>query len=165
MRKNSEQPMTNYGGAGLILLSPARDSVLLVCDLRSKKWGFPKGHREPEDVDPVATATRECMEETAIDPSKYTLHGPPFRIAKSSGAYMFFYATAHTTSLAVSPQASEIETIAWIPLRELSALNGNKYLRVWATDLLANTKRKSVELFHQLAGLEPPRLSHSVAHA
>ena len=77
---------------------------------------------------------------------------------------MFFYATAHTTSLAVTPQASEIETIAWIPLRDLLSLNGNKYLRVWATDLLTNTKRKSVELFHQLTGFEPPRLPHSVAH-
>ena len=157
--------MTHYGGAGLILLSPGRDSVLLVCDLRSKKWGFPKGHRESIDTDPLATATRECLEETGINPSQYTIHGPPFRIAKSSGAYIFYYAVAHTSHLVVTPQASEIETIAWIPVRDLLTINGNKYLRVWATDLFTDSKRKSVQLFHQLTGLEPLRLPHSIAHA
>jgi 8-oxo-dGTP pyrophosphatase MutT (NUDIX family) len=161
--------MTNYGGAGLILLSPGRDSVLLVCDLRSKKWGFPKGHREKEDTDPIATATRECLEETGIDPSQYTIHGSPFRLAKSSGAYIFYYATAHSSNLVVTPQASEIETIAWIPIPVLleNPMNGNKYLRVWIADMLTGSKRKSVHLFQQLCGVssESPRSPHVVAHA
>lgn len=161
--------MSNYGGAGLILLSPDHESVLLVCDLRSKKWGFPKGHREPEDMDPIATATRECEEETGITASNYTLHGSPFRLAKSSGAYIFYYATAHTSNLTITPQASEIETIAWVPIKDLIAnpICGNKYLRVWIADMTIGSKRKSVGLYQalRLVSGEPPRSPHIVAHA
>ena len=161
--------MSNYGGAGLILLTPDHESVMLVCDIRSKKWGFPKGHREKEDADPIATATRECLEETGIDSSQYTIHGSPFRLAKSSGAYIFYYATAHASNLVVTPQASEIETIAWVPIPVLleNPTNGNKYLRVWISDMLSGSKRKSVHLFQQLCGVssEAPRSSHVVAHA
>jgi len=161
--------MSNYGGAGLILLSPDRESVLLVCDIRSKKWGFPKGHREKEDADPIATATRECLEETGIAPSSYVIHGHPFRLAKSSGAYIFFYATANTATLTVTPQASEIETIAWVPIADLIAnpTHGNKYLRVWIEDMSSGSKRKSTALYRdlRLVSSEPPRSPHVVAHA
>jgi hypothetical protein len=69
----------------------------------------------------------------------------------------------------VTPQASEIETIAWVSIPVLleNPMSGNKYLRVWIADMLAGSKRKSVHLFQQLCGIssEAPRSPHVVAHA
>ena len=55
-----------YIGAGIIIHNSNKE-VLLVCDARSGRWGFPKGH--PEHCDKklaINTAIRECYEETGM---------------------------------------------------------------------------------------------------
>ena len=42
------------------------NNVLLVQNLVSAKWGFPKGHREPQDQTWRDTAVREVEEETGL---------------------------------------------------------------------------------------------------
>jgi 8-oxo-dGTP pyrophosphatase MutT (NUDIX family) len=49
-----------YQGAGVQLLDETR--FLLVQGFRSGKWGFPKGHREPSDLDWKSVALREVKE-------------------------------------------------------------------------------------------------------
>jgi 8-oxo-dGTP pyrophosphatase MutT (NUDIX family) len=83
--------MSNYAGAGFILITPDF-RVLLVQDAKTKKWGFPKGHRESEDSDDLATAMRELQEETGIQRTSYIVQDQPFRITKGSSSYIFRYA-------------------------------------------------------------------------
>ena len=55
-----------YIGDGIIIHNSNKE-VLLVCDSRSGRWGFPKGH--PENCDKklaINTAVRECYEETGM---------------------------------------------------------------------------------------------------
>jgi 8-oxo-dGTP pyrophosphatase MutT (NUDIX family) len=55
-----------YIGAGIIIHN-SKKQVLLVCDARSGRWGFPKGHPEVCDKkQPINTAVRECFEETGM---------------------------------------------------------------------------------------------------
>ena len=52
--------------ASALVLSPRRDRVLLVYHRRLERWLQPGGHVEPTDVDVVATAQREVLEETGL---------------------------------------------------------------------------------------------------
>lgn len=47
-----------------LVLSPARDRVLLVHHRRLDRWLLPGGHVEPEDSAPCDAARREVLEET-----------------------------------------------------------------------------------------------------
>lgn len=53
--------------ASAFVLSPARDSILLVHHSKLRRWLQPGGHLESHDVDPVAAARREVLEETGLD--------------------------------------------------------------------------------------------------
>jgi len=56
---------SNSFGAGIILCKQD-GSVLLVRGRGPGKWSFPKGQAEPCDSNPLATAIRECFEETGL---------------------------------------------------------------------------------------------------
>ena len=104
----------NYTGAGLILFTPDF-RVLLVQDARTKKWGFPKGHREDIDTSDIDTAKREVQEETGIPPTAYTLYEQPFRIIRGSSSYIFRYAILNSTDYLGSIQCPrEIGGLQWI---------------------------------------------------
>jgi len=147
----------NYAGAGLILLSSDLLTTLLVHDTRSGKWGFPKGHREPEDTSDIETATRECFEETGLKPDDYTIQLDSFKVSKGSQSYTFRYAVLkdEKRNLNLKPgPAYEISGIQWVPVKQLldasNVLDGNKYLRTWITDIQTNVSKKSVHLFKSL---------------
>lgn len=53
-----------FKGAGVQIMNG--NNVLLVQNLRSGNWGFPKGHREPTDTTWRDTAVREVEEETGL---------------------------------------------------------------------------------------------------
>jgi 8-oxo-dGTP pyrophosphatase MutT (NUDIX family) len=156
----------NYAGAGFILLSSDLTHLLLVNDRRSGKWGFPKGHRESVDENDLATAVRECREETGLVPSDYAVHEETFKISKGSGAYLFRYATLredfHHVRLYPGP-AEEIARLEWVPLATLleasCVVDGNKYLRTWIADLKTNVSKKAVHLFKNLVASRLPTLS------
>ena len=52
--------------ASAVVLSPDRDSVLLVYHERLQRWLQPGGHVEPDDASLVAAARREVFEETGF---------------------------------------------------------------------------------------------------
>lgn len=57
---------TWYDGAGIILFNSCNE-VLLVQDTFSKRWSFPKGRVEIDDLDiPINTAIRETLEEAGL---------------------------------------------------------------------------------------------------
>lgn len=53
--------------ASAFVLSPARDSLLLVHHSKLRRWLQPGGHLESIDADPMASARREVLEETGLD--------------------------------------------------------------------------------------------------
>ncbi|MBC7928031.1 MAG: NUDIX domain-containing protein [Bryobacteraceae bacterium] len=50
-----------------VVLSPARDAVLLVHHRRLRRWLLPGGHVELDDNTPDETARREVLEETGAE--------------------------------------------------------------------------------------------------
>jgi len=157
----------SYIGSGFILLSHDLKKMLLVHDTRSKKWGFPKGHREETDANDLDTAVRECHEETGLTTNDYIVHNEPFRVSKGSQSYIFRYAVLHEYSRtrihSSSPQ--EISELRWVPVSEIlaanSVLDGNKYLRSWIADVQANASKKAVHLLKQLLSLRQESVSTS----
>lgn len=143
-----------YSGAGFILFTPDF-RVLLVQDAKSKKWGFPKGHRDEVDTNDIATAERELQEETGIKPSEYTIYEHPFRIIRGSSSYTFRYAILNTTEYVGSIQCrGEISGIQWISLVQFymnpACVNGNKYLRTWISDIVTRNERKTYTILQTL---------------
>ena len=137
----------SYTGAGLILFTPDF-RVLLVQDAKTKKWGFPKGHREEEDTSDIVTAQREVFEETGIAPTSYTIYETPFRIIRGSASYIFRYAMLNTKEYLGAIQCrGEISGMQWMSLVQFylnpECVNGNKYLRTWIADLVSHADRKS----------------------
>ena len=138
----------NYAGAGLILLSSDINSVLLVKDARTGKWGFTKGHREPYDSSDLETAQRELWEEAGIASRQYKVINEPFKIKKSKSSYIFRYAVMleneRWVRLKPGP-VGEVGGLAWVPIRELldmtHIMDGNLYLRTWLDDLRNGSKR------------------------
>ena len=153
----------SYAGAGFILLSPECTHTLLVKDSRSKKWGFPKGHREAKDNnDDLATAMRECWEETGLVATDYYVHSDVFRVSKGSQSYLFRYAVLkgdmNRVKIYPGPE-NEICECRWVSISELVNANqiydGNKYLRNWVADLKGDVSKKSVYLFKKLCSIRP----------
>lgn len=157
-----------YLGAGFILLSPDCTHTLLVNDARSKKWGFPKGHREKEDVDDLATAVRETEEETGLTATDYIIKSDVFRVSKGSQSYLFRYVSVkpHAMNQATPhpDYAKEISECRWVPIGELLKANhiydGNKYLRNWISDIQHDMSKKSVHLFKKLSAFGVGKPSH-----
>lgn len=146
----------NYAGAGLILLSSDLTSTLLVCDARTGKWGFPKGHREDSDSSDLATAVRECHEETGLVSDDYIVYDDVFKINKGGSAYLFRYAVMKGERRLRAGPAYEIGGLEWVSLQTLfgaqNIIDGNKYLRTWTADVRAAINKKSVNLLKKLLG-------------
>jgi 8-oxo-dGTP pyrophosphatase MutT (NUDIX family) len=154
----------SYAGAGLIILSSDAQCVLLIHDARSHKWGFPKGHREPDDCGDLHTATREVWEETGLTSEDYVVFPEVFKISKGSQSYLFRYAIlkdeGRKTAVHIAANNHEISEYRWVPLRVLleatEVLDGNKYLRTWIADVRDNIPKKSVNLLRALCSRIAP---------
>jgi 8-oxo-dGTP pyrophosphatase MutT (NUDIX family) len=144
----------NFTGAGFIIFTPDF-RVLLVQDAKTKKWGFPKGHREDTDVSDLENAQRELLEETGIAPNSYTVYEHPFRVIRGSSSYVFRYAIMNTTDFLGEIQCrGEISGIQWVSLVQFylnpECVNGNKYLRTWITDIVSHADRKTYTTLQML---------------
>jgi 8-oxo-dGTP pyrophosphatase MutT (NUDIX family) len=128
-----------YVGAGLILRN-SKSNVILVCDARSSRWGFPKGH--PEFVDkkqPINTAVRETFEETGLLPDvDYVIDGLN---GKRIGKRLYFSGQCVRETFDKSKQPSrEISDVRWWPIDELFKNEAilNSDLRCWLRKLRLN---------------------------
>lgn len=141
-----------YIGAGIIIHNTNKQ-VLLVCDARSGRWGFPKGH--PEHIDKnmaINTAVRECFEETGMRVvHDYIIESTtPKRIGKR------LYFTGILLNEAFrnhNLDRNEIQDVRWWTLEELVLNEGilNSDLRCW----LAKRKRHGLRS-PTLSGLSGP---------
>ena len=144
-----------YSGSGFILLT-SDFKVLIVQDAKTKKWGFPKGHREESDTSDLITAQRELEEETGIHPDSYKIHDQVFRITRGSSSYTFRYGFAKPNVSGRIQNRWEISAIRWVPLTEFLipsseyATTGNKYLRTWIEDVCKSAPKKAVHILNDL---------------
>lgn len=130
-----------YIGAGIIIHN-SKKQVVLVCDAKSGRWGFPKGHPEVEDKNlAINTAVRECFEETGMRPvHDYIIESnTPKRIGKRlyfTGILLNEGFRNHNLNL------NEIQDVRWWTMEELLANEGilNSDLRCW----LAKRKRRGL---------------------
>jgi len=121
-----------YVGAG-ILMRNGKGQILLVCDAKSGRWGFPKGHPELWDKKiPLNTAVRECFEETGLRLNDdYTIENPaPKRIGKR----LYFYGRTKRDDLEKTiKDTNEIRDIAWWSFEDFAGRDDilNSDLRCW----------------------------------
>jgi 8-oxo-dGTP pyrophosphatase MutT (NUDIX family) len=118
-------------GAGLVIYHPTESAVLLVRDIRTNKWSFPKGRVESIDVDYMDTAVRETLEETGfIQYKHYVLKNNKSR---SCARTYLVDAQALTSELPFTSRKDQyVAEVAWMPISKVNAINGNLSLRMWA---------------------------------
>jgi 8-oxo-dGTP pyrophosphatase MutT (NUDIX family) len=115
-----------FRGAGVVILHENR--VLLVQNLLSGNWGFPKGHREPSDLTWRHTAVREVEEETGyLEHVDYEMCSEAPQIW---GRRPYWTANAIQTPL-IRVNTSEHRQGRWIPLENLRHFNLNRDLSDW----------------------------------
>jgi 8-oxo-dGTP pyrophosphatase MutT (NUDIX family) len=120
------QFITGFRGAGVQIMNG--DTVLLVQNLGSGNWGFPKGHREAFDTSWRETAVREVQEETGL------VEGDHYVICSDEpdlwGRRPYWTATA----IEMGPlriNTSEHRAVEWVPVSMLSMYKKNYDLSDW----------------------------------
>lgn len=96
------------------------NEILVVRNVASGMWGFPKGHQEPGEL-PIDTALRELEEETGkqVDPQIFT---SAFCSRKD---WLYFARGEFVRECVVD--GVEIDQYDWITLRELRARKTSKF--------------------------------------
>lgn len=119
---------------GCICISPQK-RVLCVKGRHSKKWSFPKGHRNPNES-PNQCAIRELWEETGLDAPELCQRVLPL----SSGLYYVYSMLEEKTA---PKDCQEVEDVAWLSLEELAGLNLNLDMNsfLWNYSTLLKTQR------------------------
>lgn len=120
------QLIIGFKGAGVQIMNG--DNVLLVQNLGSGNWGFPKGHREPSDLSWRDTAVREVEEETGL------VEGTHYTICSEKptlwGRRPYWTASANELG-PLRMNASEHRAVKWIPLSNLKRYQKNYDLTHW----------------------------------
>jgi 8-oxo-dGTP pyrophosphatase MutT (NUDIX family) len=99
--------------------------VFLVQHSKALFWGYPKGHAEGEET-PLASATRELKEETALE-IKRLLRDVPFEehycfTMKGEKVFKTVQLFAAEVCGSVQLQATEILAGKWLPLSEAATV-------------------------------------------
>jgi 8-oxo-dGTP pyrophosphatase MutT (NUDIX family) len=129
-------PRRKQEGAGIIILDPSMQYILLVSDSRHGKYSIPKGQREAYDISPFANAARETFEETGYvlgrDYSniyfEFVLRNYSIFTARSFSFYRYFLYNYH----------EYIASVEWVHISQL-----HKYPLNW----LSRTALKMCRLY------------------
>ena len=120
--------------AGIILLSG--NNVLVVQGLNSKKWSFPKGHRE-DDENIHETAIRELREETGVELTNEEKYCKTityiYNYGEGNKCYKY---KIYRTSRSIIPKIgdpNEIRDVKWVQVDILKTgrYNKNRSLKDW----------------------------------
>ena len=115
-----------FRGAGVQIMDGKE--VLLVQNLGSGNWGFPKGHREPIDIAWRDTAVREVEEETGL---RETIH---YSICSEDpdiwGRRPYWTGFAHVRG-PLRRNISEHRAVRWVPVTRLRDFDLNYDLSHW----------------------------------
>lgn len=105
---------------GIVLLNKTLDSVLVIFQNESLKWGLPKGHMEPNELKHKLyfdCARRELLEETGImiSTQKYKKYGTLFL-----GSKLFYVLQLiRDVHLRKPLDTSEIGDVQWLPIKNI----------------------------------------------
>ena len=103
---------------GCICIS-ANNRVLLVKGRKSKKWSFPKGHRESTDYSTLDCALRELKEETGL-----VLRNNYLCVKKYKAAEYYIYSMPEESRI-LPYDTREIEDAGWFTFDEVKELSKN----------------------------------------
>lgn len=118
-QREQQQDWDNRPRGGVILMN-AEGRVLVLKDRLNGKWGFPKGAIEECDNESLlATAIRECEEETGLKAGvDFELY--PQRFMPHYHNLYFVAALADGAAARLSPQEAEVSAIEWIDVQRCS---------------------------------------------
>ncbi len=144
----SKQYTTWYKGGGVIIKN--RDNrLLLVKDLKTGKWSFPKGAPEAIDNhDPMNTAIRECREEVGLTEGIHYKINEPYPHRFAYDRYYFMASFIEGNNHFIKYQAEEVVAVEWVSMEELRKIGPllnsgvREYLRLY-------TPRGQVSKYHQ----------------
>ena len=120
---------TTSCGTATIRVGPSGEHEVLLVRPRERQdaWGFPKGHREPNEED-IDTAARETMEETGIDVVVLPERLEPVEVItkkerKTVHIFLAYPVCGMTDLVATEPNPQDDENyqVAWWPVSRLPA--------------------------------------------
>ena len=120
-------------GAGWVFATEAGDILLVKC-ASSGKYGFCKGHAEPEDRSLLDTAHREAKEELGLNQEDYTVASDPFTLRSWSYQVEFRYAVLKKPVEELVLQPEEISDILLVSLQDMRKMppdSLNRFARQW----------------------------------
>ena len=114
---------------GCICLTDSNKVLLVKGRQGTKKWSFPKGHRETYDPSPLSCALRELKEETGLTLKESFVSSKKFR----AGEYYVFHLPTEYTPM--PKDTREVEEAKWFDLDELETLNKNVDVSLFTQEL------------------------------
>lgn len=103
---------------GCICISSS-NKILLVKGRHSKKWSFPKGHRERSDASTLSCALRELWEETGLKLRQEYIGVKKYRVAE-------YYIYSVPDEYRLFPMDNrEIEEASWFDVDKIKELDKN----------------------------------------
>ena len=120
---------SNFRSAVLLPLVNYQDEICLLFEKRSadlnKQPGeicFPGGSIEKSDQNEAAAAVRETCEELGLSPKEIELIAPLDILVVPFNLIIYPYLCTITNYSNIKPNASEVESLIYIPLEELQAI-------------------------------------------
>lgn len=128
------------------ILDSERRHLLLLFHRKLGRWLQPGGHGDPGEDDPLTVARREALEETGIEglqlhqeaPFDLDVHTIPARPSEPAHEHLdirFLFVAPPGARPALAE--AEASRIAWVPLAEVSALDGDASVARAARKIMA----------------------------